>query len=468
MGGLHDLTTGLVSPTVAAIFATLGCLLGILLVTRARQRTGWRRVRLVAYATVGLALPALFLPGLVAVMALRVDGSVLRLVPAPLGYSLAAAAGGTALALLLVCSGRPGSLRQVLAGGVFVATIGAGSIFLAASLTTGVPIGAEIAPTGIALALACVTGVGLAAALAATRTLRMAFGSAVLLGLSLAALYHVAAAGLRLEPNSGAAIPADEVAGLSPQRIGLPAVIVTAVIVALAWYFTLGAASARDLRLMFRPGAEVEQMEPWIIEHVRNRAALTSAAYAPVPGWPEVWAVQHEPTVAVHAIPIVGRNIATAFARALPSRLGDTANDSAHVDLTPLRPVEPDDAVAALWAAWQAVSPASDLADPDSADDGPEPAAADWPAPGRNETGVTRRGGTARANSRFGPHVGASSAPEHRLASLASTEAIAWAARGVSAARATAEGNDGAVAIKYDYRAGSPLPRRNARPVHRP
>ena len=85
MGDLRMLTTGPVSPVVATIFAGLGCLLSILLLTRARQHTGWRRVRLVTYAIPALALPAIFLPALVTVLGMRVEGSVLLLAPAPLG-----------------------------------------------------------------------------------------------------------------------------------------------------------------------------------------------------------------------------------------------------------------------------------------------------------------------------------------------------------------------------------------------
>src|SRR5690606_37383948 len=108
----------------------LGSLLGVLLVTRARRRTGLRRVRLVLYAVLAVALPAIWLPGLIAVLALRVDGSVLRLNLEPLGSSLGVAAGATMLALLPVCSGRPGVVRQVLAGLFLVGAIGGTGYYL--------------------------------------------------------------------------------------------------------------------------------------------------------------------------------------------------------------------------------------------------------------------------------------------------------------------------------------------------
>ncbi|MBX6751064.1 MAG: hypothetical protein IRY85_15545, partial [Micromonosporaceae bacterium] len=325
MGDLHMLTTGPVSPLVATIFAGLGCLLSILLLTRARQRTGWRRVRLVTYAIPALALPAIFLPALVTVLAMRVDGSVLVLAPAPLGYSLAAAAGGTTLALVLVCFGRPGFVRQVLAGVLLLGAISGTAAFLAASLTTGLPVGVRIGPTGVALALACVAGFGLATALAATRTLLRAVGTATLLGVSLATIYHVAGAGLTLQQTPGGPIPASDVVGLSPLRIGLPAVAVIAVVLTFIWYFTLGTATLRDLRRTFEPNADAEEIEPWMVDQVRRRVAHTSTAPKPIAAWPDEW-FREEPSVTIHAVAIVGRDIANAIAyrarAALPAGTG--------------------------------------------------------------------------------------------------------------------------------------------------
>ncbi|MCL6641034.1 MAG: hypothetical protein K6T92_06635 [Candidatus Rokubacteria bacterium] len=469
MGDLHSLSTGPVSPIVAAIFGALGSLLGILLITQARRRTGWRRLRLVAYAIVALALSAVFLPALVTVLALKVDGSVLLLAPAPLGYSLAAAAGGTVLALPLLCFGRPGSLRQVISGILFVAAIGATGVLMAASLTTGLPTGAQSSLVGVAIALACVTGFGLAAALAATRTLRRALGTAALLGLGLATVYHVAGAGLTLRPGLRAPVAAADVVGLSPHRIGLPAIVTATAVVAFVGYFTLGTATLRDLRRIFEPEADVEEIEPWMIEQVSRRVALTSTAYSPVPGWPDVWA-RDEPTVAVHAVPIVGRGIADAFAhRARPALPSEAA-------ALPLDDEEPTAADAPATTAWPPADLEVDL-DLDVALD-LEPGdgatgvtsglqAGDWPAPGRNEPAAARRNGT-RLNSRYAAKP-TDQPDEPDPFGDADPDAWVTRLRALAATRPDAgEPDRAAVAIVHDYRAGSPLPRRNARPMHRP
>jgi hypothetical protein len=479
---LHDLATGPLSPTVAMIFAALGSLMGILLVTRARQRTGIRRLRLVAYATLAVALAVVWLPALVAVLALRVDGSVLRVAAEPLGISLGVATGATALALLPICWGRPGLVRQVLAGLAFVAGIGGTGWYVGRALTTGEPIVAQLTSTGIAVAIAGVAGFGLAGALAATRTLRMAIANAALLGVALAGVYHVAAAALRLQPAPGGPIPADEVVGLVPLQIGLPGVIATATLLAMVGFFTLGTATGRDLRLIFEPAASAEQIDPRIIEQVRTRVALSSTAYTPVPGVAEVWA-QHEPTVAVHALRLT-QGIADAFVRPLP---GDAVEATAQLELiaelelatdpdlfaepeptpeleltvTADPTVTPDstvmaEATAGAAVAWRAV-PSWGL--PTS----------QWPAPARNEPGVaTRTPRPSQINSRYGPLP---THPDHPVSPaprepVAVADPAAWAARLRAASLEGADGNG--EPIVNDFDAGSPLPKRNARPISRP
>jgi hypothetical protein len=476
---LHDLATGPVSPTVAMIFATLGSLLGILLVTQARRRTGARRVRLVVYAALAVALPAVWLPALIAALALRVDGSVLRLTLEPLGSSLGIAIGATLLALLPLCSGRPGPVRQVLAGACLVGAVVGTGAFVAAALSTGSPIVVHPTSIGVAAAIACVTGFGLAGALAASRKLGMATGCAVLLGLALAGVYHVAAAALRVQPGAGDPMPADDVAGVVPQRVGLPGVIAAAVVVALIWYFTLGSATVRDLRLIFDPDSDVEQIEPWMVEQVRTRVALSSTAYAPVPGWPEIWA-RNEPTVAVHAVQ-VGRGIADAFTRPLPGRERPALVpdlDGTAPTAEPLADDEPPmDSAEVRWRsvpAWglpTSLWSQADFEDATSPADEADMRDGAWPMPGRNEPAVARRARPTVVNSRYGPMPSAADRPVSPAPDRAATglDTGEWVRLSAAASRASNhEEEAGAVIVREYDAAAHPLPRRNARPVTRP
>jgi hypothetical protein len=134
----------------------------------------------------------------------------------------------------------------------------------------------------------------------------------VLVGLLLVAAYLVASAGLSVAPGPAGAIPADEVVGLTPMAIGLPAIVLGGVLLAMIWYFTVGTATRRDLRLIFDP-AGADAIEPWMIEQVQLRVALGSTAFAPVTEWGA--RVGSEATVAVRSIPLLGGAVASAFSR---------------------------------------------------------------------------------------------------------------------------------------------------------
>jgi NO-binding membrane sensor protein with MHYT domain len=323
LGELHFVALGPVTPLVSLLFATWGCLLGIVLAARARRCTGWRRARLVAYATAAVAGAGIWQPALVGVLGLRVEGSVVRLAPEGLAMSLGVAVGATMLALLLVCYGSPTPLRPGRATWV-LRLIGAGLLFaggvagcahlMVASLTTGGQI-AYRTPLAIAAAgVAAASAVGLTRAVAATRSLRGAVGSAVLLGVSLTTIHLAAAASLQVRSSPAGPIPANEVTGLSPMRIGAPAVVVGGFLIALMWYFSVGTATRRDLSLTFDANADADQIEPWMIDQVRARVALSSTAHPARPSTASSLWAQH--TVAVRSIPIVGGAVASAFAGA--------------------------------------------------------------------------------------------------------------------------------------------------------
>jgi hypothetical protein len=459
VGDLHALTTGPVSPAVATIFAALGGLLSILLLTRARRHTGWRRVRLVTYAIPALALPAVVLPALMTVLALRVDGSVLLLAPIPLGYGLATAVGGTTLASVTLCFGRPGFARQVLAGILLVGTVGGTGFFLATSLTTGLPIDVRLGPTGVALGLACVTGFGLATALAATRTLRRAVGTATLLGLSLAVTYHVAAFGLTLRPTPDGPVPARDLVGLEPQQVGLPAIAVIAAIVTFIWYFTLGTATMRDLRRTFEPDADVEEIEPWMVEQVRRRVAHTATVAEGIPAWPDDWDPT-EPAVALHAVAIVGRDAARAVDHhsraALPAGAGQT-------------PPVAELTGAHATADGPAQDGSAESGRLDMAGRASDTDANTWPA-GRNELAAARAAGAWSSNNRFGSSLSGDfdGTDPFRTDPFKDVDQQAWAERLSAAREAVAAAHSSAPAIVHEHRPGSTLPRRNTAPLHRP
>jgi hypothetical protein len=296
---MHDLTLGPVSPIVAMLFGGLGTLLSILLATRARRCTGRRRARLVAYATVTLAVPTVWLPALVAIMAMKVDGSVLLFAPEPLAISLGAAVAGTGLAMLLVCYGRSTRADRILSAGlILVATIAGSSYMMVQGLRTGGEIVLAAPLAAAALGLSAANGLALTGALAMTPSLRAAVTVAGAAGVSMSACEHLFAASLAVRTGPTGPMPAYDVSGLSPLTIGLPTVVLSSALIAMIWYFTMGAASASDLRQIFQTAAQMEQLEPSIVAQVKARVSLSSTAVA-TPG--DHWA---QSTLPMRAIPL--------------------------------------------------------------------------------------------------------------------------------------------------------------------
>jgi len=312
---MHDLTLGPVSPIVALLFAALGALLGILLATRARRCTGGRRARLVAYATVAVAVPAVWLPALVAIMALRVDASVLLLAPVPIVTSLAAALVGTGASVLLLCCGRSSRTDRILSAGILLVGTIAGTGFL---LLHGLRTGGEVtfrAPfAAAALGLAAITGLALTGALAVTPTLRAALIVSGVVGALLSACQHLATVSLTVRPGPQGPVPAYDVTGITPLAFGLPAVVLCGALIAMIWYFTVGAATSRDLHRTFQRGDQTEHIEPSMVAQVRARVSLSSTAFAAA-GIGELWA---QTTMPMRAIPLYGGGITGAFARSMP------------------------------------------------------------------------------------------------------------------------------------------------------
>jgi NO-binding membrane sensor protein with MHYT domain len=348
------------------LLATLGCLLGIILATRARRYGGWRRARFLAYALVCVAVPGIWQPALVGVLGLRVDGSVIRLAPVALAESLAVTLIATAVALLLICYGRNG-LRLVAAGVPLAVAIIGCEYLMMRSLTTGGQFAYDPPRAAAAVGIAAAAGAGLTCWLGATRSVRSAAAGAVLVGLALTALHLIAASALGVQPPGGGPIPADQVTGLDLMATGLSSVVLTTVLTAMLGYFSVGTATGRDLRLIFDPNAGTDQIDPWFVDQVRSRVALSSTSLAHAPGWStDVWA---ERTVAVRSIPLLGGAVASAFARArtdLP--LDEPVQEQTPVRITPTwRPV-PGWGVPAAAGPAPSPEPASPAVDADGTD----------------------------------------------------------------------------------------------------
>lgn len=92
---------GWATPVAAVVMSVSGCLLGILLTTKAPARRGRRRVRLLVYASIALAVIGVWQSQVVVLVGFAIPDSVVRydplLIMASLGAALVPVAGGVFL-----------------------------------------------------------------------------------------------------------------------------------------------------------------------------------------------------------------------------------------------------------------------------------------------------------------------------------------------------------------------------------
>jgi NO-binding membrane sensor protein with MHYT domain len=273
---VHHFEFGLTSPALAALSAVLGCLLGIILATKARKVSGSRRVRLLAYASVAIGITAVWQSNILALLGLAVPGTMLRLDPVAMVLSLALAVVPVAGGLFLVGYGGVGFLRFLTAGGLIGLGVAGANLLIVGSVRVGGVVTLDrpllITSGVIAMVAAC----ALLRFLVALRGLAAAFWAAVVGGLAICAVHYVGqyAIGVQLGPVPG--LLPGPVAGIPPMALMLPTMVLGSVLITMMWFFTVGAATTRDLRAVFAAGDHSGQIEPWIIDAVVRRVATVA------------------------------------------------------------------------------------------------------------------------------------------------------------------------------------------------
>ncbi len=339
IGGLHHLAFGPVGPVAAGLFGALGCLMAIVLMARARRTTGGRRLRLVAYATTAIAGPGIWLPALIGVLGVEVENSVVRLGAIGLALSFAAALGVSAAAMLMLCYVRPRAVQVMGVALLLTGALAGTSYLMLESVATGGEVIYTRSESAVALGAGAVVAIGLAIAFAFARNLRWALVAAGGLGLGVSALGVLAASTMAVRPWAEGFTAADAVVGLAPLQVGVAAVVLGGVVTALLWYFSLGTSTRRDLSVDFGSEPDADHIEPWIIEQVRARVALSTTAApqtaVPRPAGSSAWA---QATVAVRSLPVAGTSIVGAF-------VGRRAGDAMAYAARPMHPAVTADLV---------------------------------------------------------------------------------------------------------------------------
>jgi NO-binding membrane sensor protein with MHYT domain len=284
---VHHFEFGLTSPALAGLSAILGCLLGIILTTKAQKVSGGRRVRLLAYASVAIGITAVWQSNIFALLGLAVPSTMLRLDPIAMTLSLALAVVPVGGGLFLVGYGRVGFLRLVTAGGLIGIGVAGTQFLILGSVRVGGVVTYDRPLLIASVVIAMVATCALLRFLVALRGLAAAVSAAIVSGLAICGVHYVGqyAIGVQLGPVPG--LLPGPVTGIAPMALMLPTMVLGSVLITMMWFFTVGAATTRDLRAIFSASGHSGQIEPQIIDAVMRRVATL----APPPD---------EATVAIH------------------------------------------------------------------------------------------------------------------------------------------------------------------------
>jgi NO-binding membrane sensor protein with MHYT domain len=274
---VHHFSFWAVGPLLAVVSAAAGCLLGIILTTKAQKVSGATRVRLLAYASCSLGATTVWQANVLAMMGLGSDDYMVRLDPAALGGALVFAVASIGGGLFAVTSGRLGSARLAPAAlMISLGVAGTHAMILGSIRVTGLSYHRGLLLTSIALALA--TGCGLIWSLVSLHRMRQAVIAGVAIGVALCASHYVGEYAVHV--HKGQSIEDGSwIVGVTPLGAALPVAVFGLVLVAMMWFFTVGTATARDLQVIFTGSGQPAQIEPEMIEEVTARIAQTV--------WPE-------------------------------------------------------------------------------------------------------------------------------------------------------------------------------------
>jgi NO-binding membrane sensor protein with MHYT domain len=275
---------GLVSPALAVLSATFGCLLGIILTTKAQKVSGSSRVRLLSYATVAVGVAGVWQSNVLALMGLAVPGTVLRLNPVAIGGSLALAVVSVGTGLLLVSYGGVGFLRLLLAGGQIGLGVAGTHFLIVGSVRAGGYVTYEGSLLVGSVVLAMVAACALLWFLVSLRRLSSAIAAAVASGLAICGVHYLGQYAIVVHRGElPGKLPAP-VNGVAPMTVMTPTLIFGGVLIAMLWFFTVGTATRRDLKAVFTPNEDSGQIEPWIIDSVLRRVATIAPGPAEAAG----------------------------------------------------------------------------------------------------------------------------------------------------------------------------------------
>ena len=260
MAEVHQFAYGWAGPVLAYVMSVPGCLLGLLLATKARRLTGRDRIRLLVYAALAIGGTGIWLLHFIAMLGFEVVDSDLRY---GAGMSLASfgiAVGIVAAGLFLASYGRTGPIRLISAGTL----IGLGTASMHYTGMAAVRVGGSISHDPVLFALSVAISVTIATAALwssfAVTGLRGAWLSAMVLTGGIWGMHYTAMAGVQVwlgaPPGGHASHPGSSTAitGLTAVSLVAPIIMLGGASVAMLAFFTIGNSTMDEVRSIYRTG----------------------------------------------------------------------------------------------------------------------------------------------------------------------------------------------------------------------
>jgi NO-binding membrane sensor protein with MHYT domain len=272
---IHHFTHGWLNPALAYVMAVLGCLVGLLHATKARTRPGWRRVRLLIYATIAIGGTGIWQMHFIAMLGFSVPHSVIRYDPRLLGASLGIAIVVVGCGLFTAGFGNLRGARLTLAG----VLIGLGVAGMHYTGMAAVRVGGSITyEPGRFAASVLIAIVAATAALwfaTALRGLIATVLAALVMAAAISGMHYTAMSAVQVRPG----LDHPPVVGVDPMMLLTPIVLFSGAALSMLAFFTFGSSTVRDLRLIYEQSGEVsEAIEPWLIAEVLARTSPSPLA----------------------------------------------------------------------------------------------------------------------------------------------------------------------------------------------
>jgi NO-binding membrane sensor protein with MHYT domain len=279
---LHDFTYGLVTPGLSYVVASLGALLSLRAVTRARACQGASRSRWLLLAGLAMGSIGIWAMGFAGLLGFTVAGETTRYsVPVTIASLLVAVVTVTAGLLIVGFSGEePGPL---IAAGLIA---GLGLAFtqylgLAAMRMPG-RLGYDPVLFILAIAIAIVAATAVLWSAVRLRRVWATVAVSLLLGIAVSAVHYTAMAAVKVSPaTSATGLVVGASGGATAASYVLPVVLAVSVVAFLAW-----------AAVALAPTEDAIRYDAALLDHIRRRSelpvdvkAVAPEAYDEVPPW---------------------------------------------------------------------------------------------------------------------------------------------------------------------------------------